>query len=85
MTKTITINSLKVAGMFVDIVSQKVVVTYTVHDNTGVQWGGSQVETYWVTLPINPDSSDVLLPPQYLANLTDLYNAAMTALKAKYA
>jgi hypothetical protein len=85
MAKTITLNNVKIVGMFVDIVNQKVVVTFTTHDSTGKQWGGSQTETYWVTLPATPGSSDVQLPAQYLANLVSLYNAASAAILTKYA
>ena len=85
MTKTITINTIKILGMFIDIVNQKVVVSFTTHDNTGKQWGDTQTETYWVTLPSNPGPSDVQLPAQYMANLTALYTAVGAALGIKYA
>lgn len=84
MAKTIVLSELKVFGMFVDIINQKVVVNYSFHDTDGKQWGQSFQETYWVTLPENPIDSDQLLPAQYLQNLVDLYNAAKADLTSRY-
>jgi hypothetical protein len=85
MAHTITLNQIKILGYFVDIVNQKVTVSYTKHDTAGTQWGETQVETYWVTLPPNPGPSDVKLPGVYVATLTELYQAALSALTNKYA
>jgi hypothetical protein len=85
MTHTITLNQIKITCYSVDIVAQKVTVNYTVHDNTGKQWGPTYTETYWVTLPDKPEPTDVKLPAAYVATLTDLYQAALTALTSKYA
>lgn len=84
MPKIVTLNELRVTGMFVDILNQKVVVNYSFHDSTGKKWGDGDQEIYWVTLPQTPTSKDVQLPSQYLQNLTDLYNAAKAALTSKY-
>lgn len=84
MPKTVILTQIKIAGMYVDIVNQKVIVNYSFHDANGKKWDESYQETYWATLPENPTSQDVQLPAQYLQNLVDLYNAAKTALTNKY-
>ena len=84
MAKTVVLTQIQIAGMYVDIVNQKVVVNYSFHDAEGKKWDGNFQETYWVTLPENPMSYDVLLPAQYLQNLVDLYNTAKLALTNKY-
>ena len=84
MSKTIVLTELKIAGMFVDIVNQKVIVNYALFDAAGNQWGQSEQATYWVTLPEHQQPSDAQLPLQYLQSLAGLYNAAKTDLTARY-
>jgi hypothetical protein len=69
--------------MLVDIVNQKVVVAYSLHDSGGVSWQQGQ-QTYWVTMPTLPTQADSQLPTQYLQNLVNLYNASKADLEAKY-
>jgi hypothetical protein len=84
MSKTIVLTKIEIAGMYVDIVNQKVVVNYSLQDANSKQWGLSYQETYWVTLPANPTSQDVQLPSQYLQNLVNLYSVAKSDLEGKY-
>ena len=84
MSKTIVLTQIKISGMFVDIVNQKVLVNYSFHDATGQKWDESFQETYWVTMPAIPTSSDQQLPMQYLQNLVDLYDAAKADLEGRY-
>lgn len=83
MAKNIALTELKVFGMFVDIINQRVTVNYSMHDADGKNWIQGQ-QVYWVTLPVTPEPTDSQLPAQYLANLTGLYNAAKADLTAKY-
>jgi hypothetical protein len=85
MAHTITLNQIKLVCYSVFPVERKVMVSYTLHDSTGKQWGPTQTETYWETLPANPGPTDVKLPAGYIATLTDLGQAALTALTNKYA
>jgi hypothetical protein len=84
MAKTIVLTELRIVGMYVDIINQKVTVNYSFHDAGGRKWDNSYQETYWVTMPANPTAQDVQLPVQYLQNLIDLYTAAKNALTSKY-
>jgi hypothetical protein len=84
MARTITLTEIRLVGMFVNIGAKQMIVTYTIHDAEGVQWGPSLIETYWVDLPDPPGSADVQLPAVYLEQLTGMYNAAKAALEAKY-
>jgi hypothetical protein len=84
MSKTIVLTQLKIAGMYVDIVNQKVIVNYALFDTTHKQWGPSFQEVYLVTFPETPTPSDQQLPAQYLQNLVDLYNAAKADLESRY-
>lgn len=82
--KTIQLTELKVAGMFIDILNQKVIVNYQMLDADGTVWVASRQETYWVTPPDPAGPTDQQLPAQYLQTLVDLYTAAKADLEARY-
>ena len=83
MPHIITLTNIKIQSMLVDIEAQKVVVSYSLHDSAGVLWIQQQ-QIYWVTIPSEPMASDSQLPPQYLNNLVNLYNAAKADLEGRY-
>lgn len=84
MPKTIELTVLEIAGMYVDIINQKVIVNYFMTDADGKKWVHGQQETYWVTLPDPAGPTDQQLPAQYLQNLVALYTAAKADLTTRY-
>jgi len=84
MAKTINLNNIKISEMVIDTSRQCIEVKYALADSEDKLWGDNQTETYWVTLPSNPASSDVQLPANYVSLVTNLYTAALAALKNKY-
>lgn len=85
MPKTITLNNVKILDMHINPEAQNITVKWVLLESSGEIYGREKVETYWVTLPSNAQSSDVQLPANYITLVTDLYVAALAALKGKYA
>ena len=100
MPKTITITSVKISRVTIDVARQCVIVQYSLQDSTNQSWGSLQEATFWVTMPDQTpiyDSDGVTvvgyqpypdtwfqLPNTYKAPIINMVQDAKAALETKF-
>jgi hypothetical protein len=90
---TTTISSVRVDRMIIDPISAKVVVFWTMIDDTGLPYKSGE-DTFWMTMPdpdLDPDTNEPLaypvtwheLPASYIPELVQLVTDGGAAISAR--
>lgn len=85
MVRTISLTSVSVKRVVIDVAGQKVIVLFDILDETGRVWD-SQEATFFIDMPAADPVPDAWfeIPAGYVPTLVAIVNDAKAAIEARY-